>query len=112
MMSKTAVLVLGADKFTVGAMNLGQLELAMPVIQSLSRADDGLSQVSKLLDVVQIGLMEGYPDVDVRKCTATLDELKTALSGLMQISGFETKAVAPGEAPARVKSTSRRSAKS
>lgn len=110
-MGKTIVIVLGADQFTVGAMNLGQLEQAMPIIGRL-RADDGVEQITKLLDVVQVGLSAAYPEVDVRRCTADLDELRAALTAVMEVSGFETKAVAPGEAPARVKSTSRRSAKS
>ena len=102
---KTITIGLGEAEFTVSAMNLGQLEDAMPAILSL-RGGDPAGQITALLNVLQIALREAYPDVNVRKLQADLAGLKTAFSAVMDISGFETKAVAPGEAPAPVTSTS------
>ena len=72
---KTITIGLGEAEFTVSAMNLGQLEDAMPAILSL-RGGDPAGQITALLNVLQIALREAYPDVNVRKLQADLAGLK------------------------------------
>lgn len=106
---KTVEIKLGGDTFKVAAMNLGQLEQALPIIQSL-QADEGVGQFGKLMDIMQIALSEAYPDVNVRKLHSNLAGLRAAFNTVMEISDFEAKVTAPGEARARArKSTSRKS---
>lgn len=104
-MAKTVDVVLGDDKFTIGAMNLGQIEDAMPTIVAI-RAGDPSAQFGKLLDVLQIALREAYPGTNVRKLTCGIADLRAAFADAMTISGFEMKATPSGEAPARANSTS------
>jgi hypothetical protein len=107
---RTVIVKLGGQSFKVTAMNLGQLEEAMPSIMSL-RGGDITGQFKALLDVLQVALGEDYPDVNVRKLNDTLEALKTAFTAIIELSGFEMKAPASGEAPARATpSTSKRSA--
>ena len=104
-MSRSTTITIGDAQFTVAAMNLGQIEDAMPSILAL-RSGDPAGQITALLNVLQIALHEGNPEVNVRKLQTDLTGLRAAFSAVMDISGFETKAVAPGEAQAPVTSTS------
>ena len=104
-MSRSTTITIGDAQFTVAAMNLGQIEEAMPSILAV-RSGDPVGQITALLKVLQIALHEDNPEVNVRKLQADLTSLRVAFSAVMDISGFETKAVVPGEAPAPVTSTS------